>query len=153
MTHAQYDCDLIAKDKDELIAQQAAVIEQMREALRAMVVCARDEGKGLRIADEALALKPCPEVLNKVRADAVMKFFNRYRKDDFAHIHNTEAEHYAERMAAWMNAAPVVQPGMVMVPREPTVAMREAIESSAVVTFSRTKAIYAAMIAAAEGKK
>jgi len=49
-------------------------------------------------------------------------------------------------------AAPVVQPDMVMVPREPTVAMREAIESSAVVTFSRTKAIYAAMIAAAEGK-
>jgi hypothetical protein len=53
------------------LAQQAVVIEQMREALKAMVVCAREEGKGLRIADEALALQPSPEVLNKVRADAV----------------------------------------------------------------------------------
>lgn len=59
---------------EKQLAQQAAVIEQMREALQAMVICARDEGKGLRIADEALALQPCPEVLNKVRADAMKQF-------------------------------------------------------------------------------
>ena len=60
----------------DALEQQAAVIEQMREALKAMIVCARDEGKGLRIADEALTLQPCPEVLNKVRADAVREVIN-----------------------------------------------------------------------------
>ena len=66
----------------DALEQQAAVIEQMREALKAMIVCARDEGKGLRIADEALTLQPCPEVLNKVRADAVRKVAEEFGASD-----------------------------------------------------------------------
>jgi hypothetical protein len=42
---------------------------------------------------------------------------------------------------------------MVLVPREPTVAMREVLQKKAVLTWSRTKGIWEAMIAAYEGEK
>lgn len=67
----------------ELNLQQAAVIEQMRGALRefyeyesanendqSLIDCERVWEK----AEKALALQPCPEVLNKVKADAVARF-------------------------------------------------------------------------------
>lgn len=60
----------------DALEQQAAVIEQLRSAFRSVIY---DEGYGpiaekMKIAEEALALKPCPEVLNKVKADAVARF-------------------------------------------------------------------------------
>ena len=74
---------------ETLVAQQAAVIEQMRKALQGLV---KNDGvdafyhldKGIGTATvsgrcwlrarEAATLQPCPEVLNKGRADAVAKF-------------------------------------------------------------------------------
>lgn len=50
-------------------------------------------------------------------------------------------------------AAPVVQPGMVMVPREPTEAMRIAAMNALVSKDDWPTSVYQAMIAAAEGKK
>ena len=63
-----YD-DAIA-ELEEQIKQQAAVIEQMREALKEL-----NELLPVGTTIAALALQPCPEVLNKVRADAVRKAF------------------------------------------------------------------------------
>ena len=66
----QYDCEcLISKRKDNLIAQQAAVIEQMRDFIREIAASSNARTSHL-LACEALALQPCPEVLNKVRAEA-----------------------------------------------------------------------------------
>ena len=61
-------------DKDELIKWQAAVIEQMREAVETFLKQYPHMAKGYLI--DALDLQPCPEVLNKVRADAVTAFGN-----------------------------------------------------------------------------
>lgn len=72
-----YD-DAIA-ELEEQIKQQAAVIEQMRQALqlcRSPMYC-HASNTGDNAFDKlcsALTLQPCPEVLNKVRADA-----KRYR--------------------------------------------------------------------------
>ena len=49
-------------------------------------------------------------------------------------------------------AAPVVQPDMVLVPREPTIEMREALQVGTGATFLETKAIYRRLLAAAEGR-
>lgn len=54
------------------LAQQAMVIEQMREA---MLEHGKPHLHNEIEWDEALKLHPCPEVLNKVRADAVRKAF------------------------------------------------------------------------------
>ena len=62
-----YD-DAIAK-LETLVAQQAAVIEQMREAMKVLRL-KTDPKYGWPIINKALALQPCPEVMNKVRADA-----------------------------------------------------------------------------------
>jgi len=84
-----------------------------------------------------------------------------YVDGDFA---EGDCKHYAERMAAWMNAAPVVQPDMVMVPREPTEAMLDAamnryqhVSPEAKARYTQMhrenfRCDYKAMIAAAEGK-
>jgi hypothetical protein len=56
-----------ANEAADALEQQAAVIEQLRAAL----IWARDEGEGWRkTACKVLTLQPCPEVLNKVKADA-----------------------------------------------------------------------------------
>lgn len=55
---------------EDKIKQQAAVIEQMREALDVLRL-KTDPKYGWPIINKALALQPCPEVLNKVRADAI----------------------------------------------------------------------------------
>ena len=54
---------------EEQIKQQAAVIEQMLNLINAY----HSPDHPLRL--QALTLQPCPEVLNKVRADAVRKAF------------------------------------------------------------------------------
>lgn len=69
------------KQLETLVAQQAAVIEQMRETLEQFAQADLNSGncaslevatKRIRnITSKALALQPCPEVLNKVRADAI----------------------------------------------------------------------------------
>jgi hypothetical protein len=56
----------------ELIKQQAAVIEQMREALEE-IRAGKFDDFSYDIARHALTLQPCPEVLAKVKADAVEK--------------------------------------------------------------------------------
>lgn len=68
----------------ELNLQQAAVIEAMRDKLISIneywnrahnQIAAVDACyHAIRTAEEALSLQPCPEVLNKVKADAVAKF-------------------------------------------------------------------------------
>lgn len=80
-----------AADHQAELTQQAAVIEQMREAMKEAVaesdqmLCdnsghnceenySRCNSSVRRVLGKALALQPCPEVLNKVRADAVRKF-------------------------------------------------------------------------------
>ena len=54
-----------AADHQAELAQQAAVIEQMLNLINAY----HSPDHPLRL--QALAIQPCPEVLNKVRADAV----------------------------------------------------------------------------------
>ena len=61
--------DEIIRLREEL-AEQTAVIEQMREALKEL-----NELLPVGTTIAALKLLPCPEVLNKVRADAVRKAF------------------------------------------------------------------------------
>ena len=72
-----YD-DAIA-ELEEQIKQQSAVIEQMRKSLYKLACLGNGDtfgnSIGNEIAQQALALQPCPEVLNKVRADAVRKAF------------------------------------------------------------------------------
>ena len=58
--------DEIVRLRAELAAAQATK-EQMREALKRCTKFTQEDY-------DALALQPCPEVLNKVRADAVAKF-------------------------------------------------------------------------------
>ena len=58
------DGALITGLKNELAAAQAT-IEQMREALKRCTKFTQEDY-------DALALQPCPEVLNKVRAEAAM---------------------------------------------------------------------------------
>ena len=66
---------------EEQIKQQAAVIEQMREASLFFIGWAERNAmwdkcdSSYYLAKKASALQPCPEVLNKVRADAVRKAF------------------------------------------------------------------------------
>lgn len=63
-------------DYKVLCEQQAAVIEQMREALQ---VAASSPGRRYMmyetraIIDNAIELQPCPEVLNKVKRDAIIE--------------------------------------------------------------------------------
>lgn len=91
--HPQFDADLIQKQKYELIKQQAAVIEQMREALEESnalninwssdaepetLAYFSEYQKVITIGTKALALQPCPEVLNKVRADAMRELYDWY---------------------------------------------------------------------------
>lgn len=67
----------------DALEQQAAVIEAMREALLRSYGCYPPPYSREPIAimaRQALALQPCPEVLNKVKADAVAKFA-RYADD------------------------------------------------------------------------
>ena len=55
----------------DALEQQAVVIEQMREAIGELLCTGEFPTVSFLQAEEALALQPCPEVLNKVRADAV----------------------------------------------------------------------------------
>lgn len=64
---------------EEQIKQQAAVIEQMREA---MLEHGKPHLHNEIEWDEALKLRPCPEVLNKVRADAVRKVAEEFGASD-----------------------------------------------------------------------
>lgn len=76
---------------EEQIKQQAAVIEQMREASLFFIGWAERNAmwdkcdSSYYLAKKASALQPCPKVLNKVRADA-----ERYRwlREN---LNNTEA--------------------------------------------------------------
>lgn len=79
---------------DKLVLQYyelAAALVAKDEALR-------DYSNATGLYVQALQLQPHAALINKIKADAVLKFFDRYRKDDFAHIHNLEAEHYAQRI-------------------------------------------------------
>ena len=58
-----------AADHQAELAQQAAVIEQMLNLINAY----HSPDHPLRL--QALAIQPCPEVLNKVRADTIHKTF------------------------------------------------------------------------------
>lgn len=72
---AKRDWKRECKELEALVAQQAAVIEQMREALQ---VAERNNPDKVLVTvfSKALTLQPCPEVLNKVRADAVREVIN-----------------------------------------------------------------------------
>lgn len=77
---------------ETIVAQQAAVIEQMREALERCTKFTQEDYA-------ALALQPCPEVLNKVRAEAVREFVKPY-SDSHTYIGiaiKKEAELVAQR--------------------------------------------------------
>lgn len=63
----------MVRQLDAEIAQQAAVIEQMRDSFREIAANSNAHTSHL-LACEALNLQPCPEVLNKIRADAVAEF-------------------------------------------------------------------------------
>ncbi|MBK8467634.1 MAG: hypothetical protein IPL32_17610 [Chloracidobacterium sp.] len=83
---AKRDWKRECKELEALVAQQAAVIEQMREALQ---VAERNNPDKVLVTvfSKALALQPCPEVLNKVRADAVRELYNWYMDQDvFDHL-------------------------------------------------------------------
>ena len=80
-------------DKDELIKQQAGVIEQMREAVETFLKQYPHMAKGYLI--DALDLQPCPEVLNKVRADAVREFHALVQSLDGVPVHALD---YADRI-------------------------------------------------------
>jgi hypothetical protein len=62
----ELDCtkDILEQTRTQLAAAQAT-IEQMREALERCTKFTQEDY-------DALTLQPCPEVLNKVRADAAM---------------------------------------------------------------------------------
>lgn len=62
---AQYQADEI--EWNEQLAAAQATIEQMREALKRCTKFTQEDY-------DALTLQPCPEVLNKVRAEAVREF-------------------------------------------------------------------------------
>lgn len=67
-----YDSEkMITKRLEEQVAQQAAVIEQIRKALTVVDVSYFMNTNHQKVVSKALALQPCPEVLNRVRADAV----------------------------------------------------------------------------------
>lgn len=87
----------IATEAADALEQQAAVIEQMRDALRVIrLKC--DPKYGWPIIGKALALQPCPEVLNKVRADTVRKFGVAYGREYKEAIILPFTEHYARRI-------------------------------------------------------
>jgi hypothetical protein len=77
---SMYDAEkMITERLEARVAQQAAVIEQIREALETSSVAVKLAGWegdfAYTNAMKVLALQPCPEVLNKVRANAVRKAF------------------------------------------------------------------------------
>ena len=103
---------------DETIAQQAAVIEQMREALRHYAYRA---GQDWQIAREALALQPSPEILqarDEWVAEAQGKAVSNL-------ITGTTAKQYQEAIdkAYEQGKKDAVPEGWVLVPVKPTPEM------------------------------
>jgi hypothetical protein len=103
-TELGYTLAHMAKDAADALEQQAAVIEAMREALgvcKSTIALAGWQGDySYSLADQALALQPCPEVLAKVKADAVIAFASPYRdgSEIFGENIKIDAEDYAQRL-------------------------------------------------------
>lgn len=67
---AKRDWEHECKELETLVAQQAAVIEQMRGTLEHINKHTPLDYKTIRFVETAIVLQPCQEVLNRVRADA-----------------------------------------------------------------------------------
>lgn len=90
----------ISIERDKLrqqLTQQAAVIEQMRDVLedvRGNINPERGFADELELdVAKVIYLQPCPEVLNKVRADAV-----REAVEEVAHYSEFDFLEYAQRI-------------------------------------------------------
>lgn len=83
----QHDCDEcksapskteIIKDLHQQLLSKQLEIKRLREALSLMVTYAREEGKGLRIADEALQTPPDDSALREYVAGEMVKAAESY---------------------------------------------------------------------------